>query len=313
MGSSPRTAEKLPGGGRHAPSGGCSAADPADGSSVEKGDSPCALRRTSGTSSTGVHDPPGPSCGTRLRGRRPRPCLFWRPRGSGPGCAAPGNRCGGSRPHSADTYPSHELDLRSEFLSNEGEKFLEGCDGAFPADPQQADDALVDLVDQRQVFVTFGVLDFIHTDGADRFQRAMLQAPTDHILDGEAHLFPGSVERLGGFLPGELARPTGQEQHVGLGKLVLAIAPRNLFHYHHATMAALDAPHAVQEKDQKPPDGDEFEAPFGKMIVTRRRLVAPRADRRRSGPRPDVHFDAFLVGAEAGVIVDESPMVVAEV
>src|ERR1039458_1202248 len=94
----------------------------------------------------------------------------------------------------------------------------------------------------------------------------------------------------------------GQEQHVGLGQLVLALTPSNLSHYHHATMAALDAPHAVQEKDQKPPDGDEFEAPFGKTIVTRRRLVAPRADRRRSGPRPDVHFDAFLVGAEAGVV-----------
>src|ERR1035438_526526 len=42
----------------------------------------------------------------RLRGRRPRPCSFWRPRGSGPGCAAPGNSCGGSRPDRAATYPS---------------------------------------------------------------------------------------------------------------------------------------------------------------------------------------------------------------
>jgi hypothetical protein len=33
-------------------------------------------------------------------------------------------------------------------------------------------------------------------------------------------------------------------------QLVLAIAPRNLFDHHHATMAALDAPHAVQEKNQ---------------------------------------------------------------
>src|ERR1700690_2149877 len=208
---------------------------------------------------------------------------------------------------------AHELDVRRQFFSNEGEKLLEGYDGALPADPQQTGNALVDLVDQRQIFVTFGVLDFIHTDGADGCQRAMLQTPADHILDGEAHLFPGSVERLGGFLPGEFARPTGQEQHVGLGQLVLAIAPRNLFHYHYATMAALDAPHAVQEKDQKSPDGDELEAPFGKMIVTRRRLVAPRADRRRSDPRPDVHFHAFFVGAEAGVMVDESPIVVAEV
>src|ERR1022692_2432416 len=107
---------------------------------------------------------------------------------------------------------AHELDLCSQFFSNEGEKLLEGFLGAFPADPQQADDALVDLVDQRQIFVAFGVLDFIHADGADRFQRAMLQTPADHILDGEAHLLPESVERLGGFLPGKLARPAGQKQ-----------------------------------------------------------------------------------------------------
>ena len=58
-----------------------------------------------------------------------------------------------------------------------------------------------DLVDQRQVFMTFGVLDFIHADGADRLQRAMLQAPDDHILDRVTHLVPGSVERLSGFFP----------------------------------------------------------------------------------------------------------------
>jgi hypothetical protein len=47
-----------------------------------------------------------------------------------------------------------ELDLRREFFSNEGEKLLQGCDGAFPADPQQADHSLVDLVEQRQVLVS---------------------------------------------------------------------------------------------------------------------------------------------------------------
>ena len=77
-------------------------------------------------------------------------------------------------------------------------------------------------------------------------------------------------------------------------------------------MAALDAPHAVQEKDEES-ERDELEAPFGKMIVTRGRLVAPGADRHRSSSRPDVHFDALLVGAEAGLLVDESPMMLAEV
>jgi hypothetical protein len=161
--------------------------------------------------------------------------------------------------------------------------------------------------------VAFGVLDFIHANGPDRSQRAMLQTPADHILDGEAHLIPGSVERLGGFLPGELARPARQKQHVGLGQLVLAIAPRNFLDHHRATVAALDAPHTVQEENQSSPEGDELEAPLGKLIVARGRLVAPRADRHRSGPRPDVHFDALLIGGEAGMLVDESPMVVAVV
>jgi len=49
------------------------------------------------------------------------------------------------------------------------------------------------------------------------------------------------------------------------------------------------------------------------MIVTGRWLVAPRADRRGALPRPDVHFNALLVGVEASVLVDESPMVVAVV
>ena len=65
-------------------------------------------------------------------------------------------------------------------------------------------------------------------------------------------------------------------------------------------VAAVDAPHAVQKENQKAPERDELKAPLGKMIVTRRRLVAPRADRRRALPWPDGYFDGFLVGAEAG-------------
>jgi hypothetical protein len=120
------------------------------------------------------------------------------------------------------------------------------------------------------------------------------------------------VERLGGFLPGELARPAGQKQHIGSGQLVLPIAPGNLLD-HHATIPTVDASHAVQEENQKPPQRNELEASLGKMIITRRRSVAPRTDRRRSFPRSDVYFDAFLVGSEASVLVDESPMAMAVV
>src|SRR5437899_3626433 len=100
---------------------------------------------------------------------------------------------------------------------------------------------------------------------------------------------------------------------IGPGQLVLAIAPWNLLHHHHAAISTVDAPHLVQQENQNPPERDELEASLRKMIVTRRRLVATRADRRRTLPRPHLHFDGLLVGAEAGVLVDEAPMTVAVV
>src|SRR5207245_11795141 len=100
---------------------------------------------------------------------------------------------------------------------------------------------------------------------------------------------------------------SSQKQDVGSGQLVLTIAPGNLLDQQ-TTIPAVDAPHAVQQENQKAPQRNELEAALGKMIVTRCRLVAPRADRRRALPRSHVHFDAFLVGAEASALVDESPM-----
>jgi hypothetical protein len=199
---------------------------------------------------------------------------------------------------------------QTNWVADDGEEALEGFDGAFLADPEQAGESLIDLVDQRQVLVAFGVLDFIHTDGADRLQRAMLEAPVDHVFDGVADLVPRSVERLGGFLPGEHARPAGQKEHVGYRRLMLAVAPGE-FLRHHAALAAVHPPPAVQQENQKAPKGDELEAPLGQMIVTRRRLVAPRTDCRRALSRTHVHFDGLLVGTEAGVLIDEAPMMVA--
>jgi hypothetical protein len=115
------------------------------------------------------------------------------------------------------------------------------------------------------------------------------------------------VERLRGLLPGELARPPGEEEHVGFGGLVFAIAPRNLLD-HYATIAALDAPHAVQKENQDSPERDKLKTSLGNVIVTRCGLVAPGADRRRARPRPNVHFDALLIRTPAGQSVDESRM-----
>ena len=44
---------------------------------------------------------------------------------------------------------------------------LKGLDSPLPADPEQAGDAQIDLIDQRQVLVAFRILDFIDADGVD--------------------------------------------------------------------------------------------------------------------------------------------------
>jgi hypothetical protein len=106
--------------------------------------------------------------------------------------------------------------------------------------------------------VAFGILNFIHPDGTNRLQLAMLQAKLDHVFDSVTNLFPGSMERLGGFFPRQFPRPAGQEQHVGFGQLMFSITPGNFLH-HHAATAAVDAPHPVQQEDQKTPERNELE------------------------------------------------------
>ena len=93
--------------------------------------------------------------------------------------------------------------------------------------------------------MTFGVLDLIDADRLDGSQIAVLQAPLHHIFHGLAHFVPGAAECGGGFLPGQLARPVGQKQHVSLGQLVLADRPRQLFNPH-AAGRAIDPSHAVK-------------------------------------------------------------------
>lgn len=96
------------------------------------------------------------------------PYSSWRRCGSDRGYAAPGSISGGSVQVELRHIRADKLDLRSQLLSDDGEKTLEGFAGAFLANPEQAGEPLVDLVDQRQVLVAFGVLDFIHTNGAER-------------------------------------------------------------------------------------------------------------------------------------------------
>ena len=130
-------------------------------------------------------------------------------------------------------------------FADHSEELLEAFDSAVLADPQQAGGMLLDLVDQRQIFMALGVLDLIDTDGLDRTEAAMLQPPRDDILHCLADFVPAGAERQGGFLPGELASPVRQKHHVGLGQLVLADRPGQLFDPHPAS-PAIDPPHVVE-------------------------------------------------------------------
>ena len=107
--------------------------------------------------------------------------------------------------------------FRRQFVSDQGEESLKGLDRSFLADPEQTRHPEIDLINQRQVLVAFGILDFIHADGVDSPERTMLQTPGDDVLDGVVYLLPRCPKRFGGFLPRKLARPAGEEQHIGSG------------------------------------------------------------------------------------------------
>ena len=126
------------------------------------------------------------------------------------------------------------------------------------------------------------------------------------MFDGVENLFPGSAERLGCFLPGKPARPAGQKQHVGFGQGALAVAPRNFLDDDRLAAAAIDAPHRVQQKNQKSPERNELETPLGELIVSGGGLMAARTNRRRTLARTHGDLNTLVIGTEAGLLVNES-------
>src|SRR5712691_9943321 len=198
-------------------------------------------------------------------------------------------------------------------LPNSGEESLEGFDGSLFAHPEKAGKAQIDLVDQGKVFVTFGVLDFVDSDGVNLAQHPVLQAPGDHVLHGVEDLVPGSAKRLGGFLPGQPARPAGQKQHVGFGESTFAIGPGDLLNDHRLAAAAIDAPHGVKQKNQKSPERNKLDTPLGELIVSGGGLMATRTDGLGALARTHGDFNALVIGTEAGLLVNESRKAVAPI
>jgi hypothetical protein len=78
---------------------------------------------------------------------------------------------------------------------------LKGFDRSLFADPKQTGDAEIDLINQCQIFVPFGVLDFIDADGVDLAERPVLQTPGDDMFDRVENLVPGRAKGLRRLFP----------------------------------------------------------------------------------------------------------------
>jgi hypothetical protein len=81
-------------------------------------------------------------------------------------------------------------DLCGNLVADDFEEFLKGFDRSLAADPEQTRDSQVDLIDQRLIVVSLGVLDFIHADGVDLAEDTAFQPEGDNVFDGVKNLFP---------------------------------------------------------------------------------------------------------------------------
>ena len=124
---------------------------------------------------------------------------------------------------------------------------------------------------------------------------------------------PGSAKRLSRFLPRQPPCPSRQKAHVGFGERTLAVGPGDFLHDDRLAAAALDAPHGVQQKNQKSPEGNKLEAPFGELVVPGSGLMAARTDRLRAFARAPGDLNALVIGTEAGLLVNESGKAVAPI
>jgi hypothetical protein len=87
---------------------------------------------------------------------------------------------------------------------------------------------------------------------------------------------------------------------------MVSVGPRNLLHDDRFAAAAIDPPHGVEQKNQKSPERNKLETPFGELIVSARGLMATRTNRRRTLARTHGDLNTFVIGTEAGLMVNKS-------
>jgi len=78
---------------------------------------------------------------------------------------------------------------------------LEGFDGSLFAYPKKAGNFQINLVDQGEVFVPFGVLNFIDAYGVGLAERSVFQPPGDDMFDRVEDLVPGGAKGLRPLFP----------------------------------------------------------------------------------------------------------------
>ena len=118
-----------------------------------------------------------------------------------------------------------EHNLRSQFVADDGEKSPKGFDGSFAAHPKQARDVEIDLINQSQVLVAFGILDLIDADRIDLAWHPVLQPER---VPPRRRPCPRRCERPPPSLPMTVAAPNGLKRSCRFWSVCVCRRPREL-------------------------------------------------------------------------------------
>jgi hypothetical protein len=83
-----------------------------------------------------------------------------------------------------------EDNLRGHFVADRGEEPLKRFDRSFFPDPKQTRNVEVDLINQRQVLVAFGVLDLVDSNRVDLPRVRCASPKVTTCSTGVEYLFP---------------------------------------------------------------------------------------------------------------------------
>ena len=132
---------------------------------------------------------------------------------------------------------------------------------------------IVLLVDQRQIFVTLPILNFVNADRGDVCQVLMNDSPFNHPADRSKYAVPARAEDCGDFLPAEPFFSCRQKHTIRVRLLIFAAGPRDSFHDGPA-LRTVAAAHCINQKDRDCPQRDKLKSPRDLMIVARTFLAA---------------------------------------